>query len=220
MINSLPQSGPFSTNEHKSVAIIVAHPDDETLWAGGTILSHPAWKFFIVCLCRKSDVDRSVKFYKTLKLLNAEGIMGELDDGPEQIPLDGEEIETLILDLLPPKQYDLIITHSPSGEYTRHLRHEEVSSAVCNLWLKGKIATRELWNFAYEDGKKQYYPKAIENASVYYLLNHKIWLKKYSLMTETYGYGKNSWEAKTAPLSEAFWKFSDPYAAKAKIIGK
>jgi len=25
----------------KTVAIIVAHPDDETLWAGGTILSHP-----------------------------------------------------------------------------------------------------------------------------------------------------------------------------------
>ena len=23
--------------------MIVAHPDDETLWAGGTILKHPEW---------------------------------------------------------------------------------------------------------------------------------------------------------------------------------
>jgi LmbE family N-acetylglucosaminyl deacetylase len=32
----------------KNVAIIVAHPDDETLWAGGTILNHPSWKCFII----------------------------------------------------------------------------------------------------------------------------------------------------------------------------
>jgi len=38
-----------------TVAIIVAHPDDETLWAGGTILNHPYWKFFITCLCRTND---------------------------------------------------------------------------------------------------------------------------------------------------------------------
>jgi LmbE family N-acetylglucosaminyl deacetylase len=31
-------------NRTKNVAIIVAHPDDETLWAGGTILNHPYWR--------------------------------------------------------------------------------------------------------------------------------------------------------------------------------
>ncbi len=25
------------------VALVVAHPDDETLWAGGTLLQHPGW---------------------------------------------------------------------------------------------------------------------------------------------------------------------------------
>ena len=52
----------------KNVALIVAHPDDETLWAGGTILSHPSWKWFIVCLCRKSDKKRATKFYKVLQV--------------------------------------------------------------------------------------------------------------------------------------------------------
>jgi len=32
----------------KTVAIIVAHPDDETLWAGGTILNHPGKTWILV----------------------------------------------------------------------------------------------------------------------------------------------------------------------------
>ena len=97
----------------KFVAIIVAHPDDETLWAGGTILNNPSWQCFIVCLCRKSDTERSYKFFEALKILKAEGIMGDLDDGPEQTPLEDEEVDQAILKLLPPKHYDLIITHNP-----------------------------------------------------------------------------------------------------------
>ena len=108
----------------KSVAVIVAHPDDETLWAGGTILCHPSWKCFIVCLCRKSDTERAAKFYKALQDLKSEGIMGDLDDGPEQKPLDEKEVERAIMQILPPTHFDLIISHNPSGEYTRHIRHE------------------------------------------------------------------------------------------------
>ena len=193
----------------KSVAVIVAHPDDETLWAGGTILSHPSWNWFIVCLCRKSDMERATKFYKTLKILKSEGIMGDLDDGPDQNPLDEKEVERIILTLLPPKHFDLIIFHNPTGEYTKHLRHEEISRAVITLWRTGKISTNELWTFAYEDGNKEYYPKPEKNAAIYRILAKSIWLRKYSIITETYGFKKNSWEAQTTPKGEAFWKFTN-----------
>lgn len=193
---------------NRSVVIIVAHPDDETLWAGGTILNNPLWNYFIISLCRKNDKDRSSKFYKVLKILNAQGIMGNLDDEPEQKPLDTIEIEQYILDLLPKEHFDLIITHSPLGEYTKHLRHEEVGKAVIMLWNEGKIAANELWTFAYEDGNKKYFPKAIENASYFETLKNEIWIKKYKLITETYGFDKNSWEAKTTQKSEAFWVFN------------
>src|SRR5665647_1679073 len=96
----------------KEVAIIVAHPDDETLWTGGTILNHPTWHFFIICLCRGSDEDRSARFHEALKIYHAEGKMGDLDDGPEQNPLEEKDVERVILDLLPSKHFDLIITHS------------------------------------------------------------------------------------------------------------
>ena len=192
----------------KSVAIIIAHPDDEILWAGGTILKNPQWKIFLLCLCRKNDKDRATKFYKVLKILNAQGNMRDLDDEPEQKPLNTEIVEQNILNSLTRQNFDLIITHSPKGEYTRHLRHEEVSKAVIMLWNDRKITTTELWAFAYEDGNKKYYPKAIENASYIEKLSSEIWMKKYKLITETYGFNKDSWEAKTTPKSEAFWVFN------------
>jgi LmbE family N-acetylglucosaminyl deacetylase len=198
----------------KSVAVIVAHPDDETLWTGGITLSHPSWQWFTVCLCRGSDKDRAPRFRKALKILKSDGIMGDLDDGPEQQPLDEKEVERTILDLLPPKYFDLIITHNPTGEYTRHIRHEEVSKAVIKLWHSGKISTHELWTFAYSDGNKQYYPRPVANATVYQTLTKRIWLRKYSIITETYGFEKDSFEAETTPRAESFWQFTNSYDAK------
>jgi LmbE family N-acetylglucosaminyl deacetylase len=193
----------------RSIAVIVAHPDDETLWAGGTILNHPYIEWFIVCLSRCFDKDRAPRFYKALKIFKSEGIMGDLDDGPDQIPLDEKKVEQTILELLPPKHYDLIISHDPKGEYTRHLRHEETGKAVIKLWHAGKISTDELWTFAYEDGNKEYLPKAVENATIYRVLTKRIWQKKYNIITETYGFNKKSFEAETTPKIESFHQFTD-----------
>jgi LmbE family N-acetylglucosaminyl deacetylase len=198
----------------KAVAVIVAHPDDETLWAGGTILSHPSWQWFIVCLCRGSDKDRAPKFLKTLQILGSEGIMGDLDDGPEQKPLDENELECAIMQLLPFRHFDLIISHNPTGEYTRNIRHEEVSKAIIKLWHNGKISANELYTFAYEDGGKEYYPRPVENASVYRTLSKRIWLRKYNIITEIYGFEKSSFEAETTPRAESFWQFTNSVDAK------
>ena len=198
----------------KAVAVIVAHPDDETLWAGGTILSHPSWQCFIVCLCRGSDNDRAPKFLKALQILGCEGVMGDLDDGPEQKPLDEDDLEDTILHLLPSINFDLIISHNPNGEYTRHVRHEETSKAVIKLWHASKISAHELWTFAYEDGNNKYYPKPIENATFCHLLAKRIWLKKYSIITETYGFEKTSFEAETTPRAESFWQFKNSFNAQ------
>lgn len=202
----------------KTVAIIVAHPDDEILWVGGTILNNASWKCFVVCLCRGDDTDRNPKFYKALKILNAEGTMGNLDDGPEQMPLDEKILESTILKLLPPQHFDLVITHHPKGEYTRHLRHEETGKAVLSLWNYKKIPASELWTFAYEDGNKRYYPLAMQNASIYTILSRTVWQNKYKLITETYGFEKDSWEAKTTPRAEAFWKYTNSGEMKNETI--
>ena len=73
--------------------------------------------------------------------------MGDLDDGSDQLPLDPELVSESILALLPGKNFDLIITHSPHGEYTRHRRHEEVAEAVVRIIESKRLRTRGLWMF-------------------------------------------------------------------------
>ncbi|WP_037319675.1 PIG-L deacetylase family protein [Salegentibacter sp. Hel_I_6] len=197
---------------NKNALVIVAHPDDETLWCGGTILTHPYFNWYVISLSRGDDIERAPKFHKCLKILQANGAMGELDDSPKQKPLDNEIVKKTILSLLPNQDFDLIITHNPSGEYTRHLRHEEVSRAVLELWYEKKISTTELWTFAYEDGNKEYFSRAEEKA-FQFPLPEKIWKQKYALITETYGFPIAGFEAETTPKIEAFWKFKNPEKA-------
>ncbi|TBW27195.1 PIG-L family deacetylase [Gramella sp. KN1008] len=197
----------------KNIAVITAHPDDETLWCGGTILINPDCNWFIACLCRKNDKNRSPKFYEVLKVLNARGVMGNLDDSPEQQPLSLKIVKEVIVGLLPSKNYDLIITHDPSGEYTRHRRHEEISRAVIELWYKNKISTKELWTFAYEDGNKKYLPRKKDSANIQVKLTKEIFDHKYKLITEIYGFPPDGFEALTTPKDEAFWKFETPVDA-------
>ncbi len=135
--------------------------------------------------------------------------MADLDDGPQQKPLEISIVAETILKGLPLSIYDLIISHNPNGEYTRHLRHEEVGEAVIRLWSSEKISSRELWTFAYEDGGKKYLPKPIENAAFYQKLPEPVWEKKYNLITKTYGFDKDSFEALTTPRAESFWQFTN-----------
>ena len=188
-------------------AVIVAHPDDETLWCGATILMHPEIQWTVLTLCRMSDPDRSPKFHKVMKILNAKGIMGDLDDGPEQMPLDCHEVQCAIIELLPSSIFDLIITHGPKGEYTRHRRHEEVGKAVMALWENEKMFAKEIWRFAYEDGDGRYLPKAVQDADLKIRLPNEIWQKKYDIITKIYSFAPDSFEAKTTPRKEAFWCF-------------
>ena len=199
----------MSEDATKSVAVIVAHPDDETLWAGGTILGHPTWNWHIVTVCRASDPDRAPRFRQALGVFHATGQMGDLEDGPEQTPLDAAEVEDTIQRLLPASHFDLVITHDPRGEYTRHRRHEEVARAVISLWRAGKISTDELWTFAYEDGGKTYLPRPIQTAPGHRALPEQIWLKKYGIITRIYGFGPDGFEAKTTPRAESFWFFAN-----------
>ena len=188
-------------------AIIAAHPDDETLWAGGTILLHPDVSWTIITLCRKSDSDRAPKFFRALEKYNAEGAMGDLDDGPEQKPLNSDMVQETILELLHKHDFDLIITHSTSGEYTRHSRHEETAKAVFALWESGKLKTEQVWFFAYEDGQKKYLPRPDKDADLHIKLPYNIWELKYKIITEVYGFDKYSFEARTTPKEQAFRRF-------------
>ncbi len=227
---------PMSPTSGPTVAVIVAHPDDEILWAGGALLLHPEWRCSLFSLCRASDPDRAPRFERVARALGATASrMADLDDGPEQLPLPIAEVAKATLELMKgaaaphvgpgypgtpapgasgsSPAFDLLITHSPHGEYTRHRRHEEASRAVLALLRSGRITAGELWLFAYEDEQRRRYPHAISVAPLQVLLPEEIWRRKLEIMTTLYGFSPDSWEARTTPATEAFWRFEDATTA-------
>ena len=198
------------SKQTRSAAVIVAHPDDETLWAGGEILAFPQWDWFVLALSRANDSERAPRFWRAVSGLGAMGSMTDLDDGPEQAPMPLSTIQEAILDRLPDTTFDVVLTHGPEGEYTRHRRHEEVSAAVSDLWQRGELPARSLMMFAYADGGPQNLPRPREDAHIRRQLPWRIWQDKYRILTELYGFSPESWEASIVPREEAFYYFDTP----------
>ncbi|MGB5348055.1 MAG: PIG-L family deacetylase [Polyangiales bacterium] len=199
------------------VAVVVAHPDDETLWCGGLILEHADWHWRIVTLCRGSDEDRASRFASALRVYGAEGEMADLDDGPDQRPLPASEVEETILRLLPRREFDLILTHGPRGEYTRHRRHEECCRGVSMLWQAQRLSTQRLWMFAYEDGGGDGPPLVRSDADRREALPPQIWREKRRVLTDLYGFTDESWEVRVAPREEGWWCFDDATSAQQHV---
>jgi LmbE family N-acetylglucosaminyl deacetylase len=204
--------------EHGNAAIVVAHPDDETLWAGGTILMHPDWNWTIVTLCRGSDPDRAPRFFRALSELRASGAMADLDDGPGQEPLAPDDVKRAILSILPGTPYHLLVTHAPRGEYTRHRRHEEACRAVVSLWKARAILAEKLWMFAYDDAGGQRLPTASTSATVRARLPQEVWERKHALIERTYGFTPDSFESRVTPREEAFRDFERPADAEKWVM--
>lgn len=190
--------------------VVVAHPDDETLWCGGLILQRPDWDWFVLTLCRGKDPDRAPRFERALQYLGATGAMADLDDGPGQLPLDPALIQKTILDSLGKRSQDLVLTHGPLGEYTRHRRHEECSASVVQLWRDGRLIAKEMKLFAYEDQGGSTLPRARADADETETLLPDTLTKKHHIMTHLYGFAEESWEVRAIPPIESFYYATTP----------
>jgi LmbE family N-acetylglucosaminyl deacetylase len=110
-------------------AVIVAHPDDETLYFAGVILSDREADWTVVCVTDGDAEGRGAS--RALELRDACGALGVhtlrslrfKDDPRERIPLP--ELERLLAAM----DFDEVYTHGILGEYG-HAHHQDVSLAV------------------------------------------------------------------------------------------
>ena len=181
---------------------VVAHPDDETIWMGGTIMKKDSWEWTIFSLCRKNDSDRMPKFRKTCDLYGADSIISDLDDEVLE-PLKIKEIENKILENLSEKEYEHVFTHGENGEYG-HIRHREIHKAVKSLARKNNIKCGKLFFFSYDIFDGENIPKPTEKADLIINLTSAEKKKKKKLITDVYGFAEDSFESLSCNQKEAF----------------
>ncbi|MBU2577024.1 MAG: PIG-L family deacetylase [Nanoarchaeota archaeon] len=187
----------------KKVLVIVAHPDDETIWMGGTILENISkWDLTIISLCRKNDKDRAPKFKKVCKLFNARSFISDLDDSEEGDYKKISEQEIIErIQKFADKEYDLIFTHGENGEYG-HIRHIEVHNTVEKMIKNEMLTCKQIFFFAYvRDGA---YCAIDSNANKFINLDNFETIGKKRIIRKIYGFKKKSFEFGSANKQESF----------------
>lgn len=116
-----------------SALLIVAHPDDETIFFGGTLqaLAHMNWE--VICVTDGNGdgrgSERKEEFQRACKALGvARATQFSFADVPDaRLPLP--EVEKALREYAGNRKFEKVLTHGPIGEYG-HSHHQDVSVVV------------------------------------------------------------------------------------------
>ena len=116
--------------------MVVAHPDDETLW-GGAHLTEGGW--FVVCLTNGYNEVRKNEFYEVMKESGNIGLIlkypdlvnGKRSDWATSKPQIAKDLDFL----MKYKHWGMVATHNPNGEYG-HIHHKMTSKLMTESYYK------------------------------------------------------------------------------------
>ena len=113
----------YNASEYENI-MIVAHPDDETLWGGVNLLKD---SYFVVCLTNGYNSIRAKEFKELLKFTKNGGIILNYPDVQDKIRDDWSEVKIGILKdlttIINYKYWKKIVTYGYDGTYG-HIQHQ------------------------------------------------------------------------------------------------
>ena len=137
--------------------MIVAHPDDETIWGGAHLLDDD---YLVVCITCGNSVRRNYEFKKVMKYTKDQFIALGYPDKPKGVKSDWVNLEEGLYDdlkeIITAKSWDLIVTHNKEGEYG-HIHHKKTNKIVTDIYNDLKLK-EDLYYFG-----KYYTKKKIKN---------------------------------------------------------
>lgn len=114
--------------------MIVAHPDDETLWASEELLNND---YLVVCITCGKNKTRIREIKKALEISNDKLMILNKPDKVKGIrsnwKKEKKDIEKELKHILKIKKWNKIVTHNPDGEYG-HIHHKMTSEIVTKIY--------------------------------------------------------------------------------------
>lgn len=139
-------------NENSSL-MIVAHPDDETIWGGSHLLKG---NYTVLCITNGNNKKRKAEFEQAMKKTHSKGIILTYPDKTngqrDNWKTCKKQIQKEIKKEIDSKNWNQIVTHNPNGEYG-HIHHKMVSKFVTNI-LKKEHKTNKLMYFGKYTARK------------------------------------------------------------------
>ena len=115
--------------------MIVAHPDDESLWGGANLIINKGWKVMVATNGRNKE--RSLEFYKAMLEAGVWEVQmfNQKDSEDEDKNYIAEGRFKKALEKEAKKRWSLVLTHNNRGEYG-HIQHIQVHELVKKIFRK------------------------------------------------------------------------------------
>lgn len=122
--------------------MIVAHPDDESIFGGYHLMEHGK-EYLVVCVTCQPNSEREQEFKKALDSYGAKYLsLAYIDSNSSGVSDWGGKIRYEIYrsleEIIGYKNWELIITHNPDGEYS-HWHHKMCSTIVRDISMSMKL---------------------------------------------------------------------------------